>query len=201
MNDTRQNKPVRILEADLLMAAYAAGYFPMAESSTGEISWYSPDPRAIIPLDAFTVPRSLRQTIKKDVFTVRIDISFEEVIRSCAGREETWISAEIVQSYRNLHRLGHAHSVECWRGDRLVGGLYGVALKGAFFGESMFSREKDASKVALAWLVRRLNDRRFMLLDTQFLTPHLSQFGTIELPRAEYLRRLKQALSVECSFG
>jgi len=166
----------------------------MAESRNGEIRWYSPDPRAIIPLDTFKVSRSLRQTLKKNLFLIRWNTSFEEVMRSCAERDDTWISEEIIKGYLELHRLGFAHSVESWKGGILSGGLYGVALGGAFFGESMFSRERDASKVALVHLVERLRENGFELLDTQFITPHLATFGTVEISRREYLILLKKAV-------
>ena len=180
--------------------AYCSGYFPMAEPKTGEIEWYSPDPRAIIDLEEFKIPRSLRLTMKKKIFELRLNSRFEEVMRACGHRTETWISEEIVRSYLQLHRMGFAHSVECWRSGELVGGLYGVALGGAFFGESMFSRERDASKVALAHLVERMKLRGYELLDTQFLTPHLARFGAKEISREEYLERLKRALLERCQF-
>lgn len=189
-----------IIEPDLLLAAYRAGYFPMASSRTGSIRWYSPDPRAIIPLDAFKISRSLRQVVKRRIYEIRINTAFESVIRNCAVRDETWISEEIVQSYLNLHRLGYAHSVEAWREGALAGGLYGVALGGAFFGESMYSRKRDASKVALVHLVERLRERGFALLDTQYLTPHLAQFGTMEISKEDYLTRLKHAVEKQVSF-
>jgi leucyl/phenylalanyl-tRNA--protein transferase len=184
------------LTPQLLVRAYASGVFPMADGRGGRIHWYAPDPRAIIPLDAFHVPRSLRQTIAKGVFAVTADADFPRVIRACAEREETWISGEIIRAYTELHRLGLAHSVEAWRDGRLAGGLYGVSLGGAFFGESMFSRETDASKVALVALVERLRERGFLLLDTQYLTPHLARFGAVEIPRREYERRLAAALAL-----
>ena len=165
------------------------------------IRWYAPDPRAVIPLDAFHVPRSLQQTIRKGIFEVTVNADFPGVIRACAERgEETWISREIERAYTELHALGLAHSVECWKEDRLAGGLYGVALGGAFFGESMFSRETDASKVALVALVERLRARGFTLLDVQYLTPHLARFGAVEIPRAEYERRLAAALALPRRF-
>jgi len=173
----------------------------MAEPKTGEIQWYSPDPRGVFDLKEFHIPRSLSLTVKKKHFEVRIDSEFEEVMRRCGGREETWISEELVQSYVKLHRLGFAHSVECWRENGLVGGLYGVSIAGAFFGESMFSIERDASKVALVCLVDRLKERGFELLDTQFLTPHLSRFGAEEIPRKRYLARLEHALKKKCRFN
>lgn len=185
----------------LLVRAYRAGFFPMADSRQGRIRWYSPDPRAVIPLETFHVPRSLQRTIRRGRFEVRVNTAFEDVIRACADRPETWISGEIIRAYEALHALGLAHSVETWREGRLVGGLYGVALGGAFFGESMFSRETDASKVALVALVERLRERGFVLLDTQFLTPHLARFGAVEIPRAEYLRRLDEALPLDCRFA
>lgn len=166
----------------------------------GEIGWYSPDPRAIFPLDAFHVPRSLLKTIRKGVFEVKIDTAFEEVMWACADRQETWISEDIVAAYTALHRHGLAHSVEAWQGGELVGGLYGVALGGAFMGESMFSKVPDASKVCLVFLVERLKERGFILLDSQMATTHLQRFGQIEIPRMEYLRRLSKALKLTCQF-
>lgn len=190
----------KIIEPDLLLAAYAGGYFPMAESRTGPISWHSPDPRAIFPLDAFTVSRSLRQTLKKRMFEIRLNTAFEEVMRQCAAREETWISEEIITSYVTLHKLGYAHSIEAWRNGVLSGGLYGVALGAAFFGESMFSRVREASKVALVWLVEEMRRGGFELLDTQYMTPHLASFGAVEISRDEYLQRLAAALPKQCRF-
>jgi leucyl/phenylalanyl-tRNA--protein transferase len=196
----RGSNPPTKLEAELLIAAYASGYFPMADSRYGRIGWYSPDPRAVIPLETFKVPRSLKQTLRKNLFSVRLNTAFEAVIRSCAARAETWISEEIVQSYLELHPRRYAHSVEAWRDNTLAGGLYGVSIGGAFFGESMFSRYRDASKVALVYLVNRLRERRFELLDTQWTTPHLAQFGTVELRREEYLGRLRRAIEQKTSF-
>jgi leucyl/phenylalanyl-tRNA--protein transferase len=191
---------VRIIDPDYLLNAYCAGYFPMADDKSGEIGWYSPDPRAIFELDGLRVPRSLSVAMKKEPFELLVNKQFEEVMRACGARKETWISEEIIQSYVELHRLGYAHSVECWKDQKLVGGLYGVAIRGAFFGESMFSRTRDASKIALVCLVDRLNSRGFELLDTQFVTPHLARFGAKEIRREEYLLRLKKALKKECSF-
>ena len=194
-----------MIPAELLISAYASGWFPMAVEG-GEIRWFSPDPRGIIPLDAFHVPVRLGRAIRRGVFQIRIDEAFEAVIRGCAEAERdrddpgTWISEEIIQSYVGLHRRGLAHSVEAWRGGRLAGGLYGVALGGAFFGESMFHRETDASKVALVALVERLRSRGYVLLDTQWVTEHLEQFGAVEIQRDEYLKRLEAALAVEATF-
>ena len=167
---------------------------------SGEIAWFSPDPRGIILLDAFHIPHGLQRTLKKGVFQLRLNTAFEEVIRACSERAETWISEEIIQSYIHLHKLGFAHSVETWLDNELAGGLYGVSLYGAFFGESMFHRVTDASKVALVGLVNRLNERGYRLLDTQYVTSHLTKFGAVEISRAKYMRLLKQALASECKF-
>ena len=172
----------------------------MADSKTGEINWCSPDPRTIFDLNEFHVPRSLRLVMKKKEFEIRIDKRFEEVMRACSEREETWISETVIQSYIQLHQLGLAHSVETWKDGKLVGGLYGVAIRGAFFGESMFSRIRDASKIALVNLVARMKERRFTLLDTQYITPHLKRFGAREIPRSEYMKRLEESLTLNCSF-
>lgn len=190
-----------IINASFLLNAYRQGFFPMADATTGEINWYSPDPRGILPLESLKVSRSLRRVINRGAFEIRIDTAFEPVLGFCRAREETWISETIVRSYLNLFMLGHAHSVEAWRGERLAGGLYGVSIGGAFFGESMFTLERDASKVALAALVGRLRDRGFTLLDTQFLTPHLAGLGAIEIPREEYLRKLVHAVGLSCTFA
>jgi leucyl/phenylalanyl-tRNA---protein transferase len=173
----------------------------------GDIRWFSPDPRAIIPLDRFHVPRRLARVLRQQMFRVEIDRAFKRVIRACADAERdtddpgTWISEEIVESYCMLHEHGLAHSVETWRDDLLVGGLYGVALAGAFFGESMFHHESNASKVALASLVERLRSRGYVLLDTQWITPHLAQFGAVEIPRRAYLQRLAAAMRLEREFN
>jgi leucyl/phenylalanyl-tRNA---protein transferase len=167
----------------------------------GEIAWFSPDPRGIILLDAFHIPHGLKRTLKKSGFQIRLNTAFEEVIRACSERAETWISEEIIESYVNLHRLGFAHSVEAWLDNNvLAGGLYGVSVCGAFFGESMFHRVPDASKVALVGLVRRLNERGYRLLDTQYITSHLTTFGAVEISRSKYMRLLKQALALNCKF-
>ena len=168
---------------------------------SGEIGWFSPDPRGIIPIDGFHVPHGLSRTVKKKRYEVRINSAFESVMRACSERSETWISEEIIASYINLHRLGFAHSVETWFNEELVGGLYGVSIAGAFFGESMFHRKTDASKVALLALVERLRDRGFRLLDSQYVTAHLKTFGAVEIPRSEYMRLLKQAIALDCKFG
>jgi leucyl/phenylalanyl-tRNA--protein transferase len=198
LNDRRTTQ--QLLTTQLLIEAYSNGYFPMADSRSGPLWWYSPDPRAVIPLEDFKISRSLRQRVRKGTFEIRIDTSFEAVIRACAEREETWISDEIIRAYVQLHRDGYAHSVESWRSGGLAGGLYGVSIHGAFFGESMFARESDASKVALVALVEHLKKRNFGLLDSQFINDHMRQFGTREIPRTEYLRRLRHALKAETNF-
>jgi leucyl/phenylalanyl-tRNA---protein transferase len=196
----RKPTSTAIIPASLLLEAYRSGIFPMALEN-GEIAWFSPDPRGIMPLDAFHLPHGLRRTLKKGVFELKIDTAFEDVIRACAEREETWISEQIIQSYLNLYDLGYAHSVEAWSDGELAGGLYGVSLQGAFFGESMFHRKTDASKAALAGLVGRLQRRGFALLDTQYITPHLRSFGAVETSRRQYLRLLNQALGLRCRFA
>ena len=194
-----------MIPSELLVSAYSSGWFPMAVDE-GEIRWYSPDPRGIIPLDAFHVSSRLARVIRRGRFRIEIDRDFPAVIRGCAQVDRkdddpgTWIDGEILTSYIAMHRQGLAHSVEAWEGESLVGGLYGVALGGAFFGESMFHRATDASKVALAALVEHMKARGFALLDIQWVTPHLEQFGAIEIPKGEYLERLQQALKVEARF-
>lgn len=188
-----------------LLDCYARGVFPMADArDDARVFLIDPERRGVIPLDAFHVPRRLARTVRGDSFEVRIDTAFHEVVLACAaagpGRTETWINRPIEALYVHLHELGFAHSVECWKDGKLVGGLYGVALNGVFFGESMFSRERDASKVALVHLVARLIAGGFVLLDAQFLTEHLSQFGAQEIPRLEYHRRLGRALAVDADF-
>ncbi len=197
---TRRSPTSRIIDPEFLLMAYCNGYFPMADPKTGEIGWFSPDPRAIFELDEFHVPRSLKLTLKKKIFEIRVNERFEEVMRACGKREETWISEGIIQSYLLLHKLGFAHSVETWREGKLVGGLYGIAIGAAFFGESMFSRERDASKVALVHLVERMEARGYNLLDTQWMTPHLKMFGAKEISREKYLKRLKKAVVKKSSF-
>ncbi|MGE0172354.1 MAG: leucyl/phenylalanyl-tRNA--protein transferase [Oligoflexales bacterium] len=177
-----------------LIAAYSQGFFPMADSQTNEIHWLNPDPRAVIPLDGFHVSRSFARFLKKNPFQITFDKAFNEVIAGCANRPETWISPDIKKAYMELHRLGFATSVEVWRDKDLVGGLYGVCIERAFFAESMFSREPNASKAALFYLLKYLNDKGFTLLEVQFVTPHLRSLGAVEIPEAEYLKRLQQAL-------
>lgn len=188
-----------MIDPEVLLQGYRLGVFPMAMDD-GEIEWFSPDPRAILPLDKFHVPQTLERVVRKKTFEIRIDASFPEVMRQCAQRPETWINGEIIESYTRLNQLGHAHSVEAWQNGELAGGLYGVSIGGAFFGESMFHHVRDASKIALLALVEHLRAQRFTLLDTQWLTPHLKKFGAIEIPRAEYLHRLHAAVNLPRSF-
>jgi leucyl/phenylalanyl-tRNA--protein transferase len=192
-----------MIATDALLSAYTSGWFPMAVAP-GDIRWYSPDPRGIIPLDTFHIPRRLARSLRRSRFEIRVDTSFRAVIEACAAREDAdgdWIDEEIIESYCVLHAQGFAHSVETWQEGALVGGLYGVALKGAFFGESMFHRVDDGSKAALAALVDRLRARGYALLDTQWVTGHLAQFGAIEIPRRRYLRLLDEALTIETAFS
>ena len=186
------------LDPRLLLRGYAAGIFPMADSRHAEdIFWVEPRNRAIIPLDGFHLSRSLARTLGQGRFTVTRDEAFGEVLRGCAERQETWINSEIERATLGLHAAGHAHSIECWREGALVGGVYGVRLGRAFFGESMFSRATDASKVALAWLVARLRFGRFTLLDCQFMTAHLASLGAVTVARDTYVELLSAALGTE----
>jgi leucyl/phenylalanyl-tRNA--protein transferase len=189
------------LTADILLRAYSIGMFPMAESSdAASLFWVDPTQRGIFPLDGLIVSKSLARSVRGDRFEVRADSCFDAIVAACANREKTWINAEIRQLYGELHRVGHAHSVEAFEDGELVGGLYGVSLGAAFFGESMFHIARDASKVALVHLIARLRLGRFLLLDTQFVTPHLQSLGAIEIPRVDYLRSLKTALDQEGEF-
>lgn len=188
-----------VLDPQLLISAYCQGVFPMAHDD-GNIYWYDPDPRAILPFERFRISRSLKRTLKKEAFEIRINYAFQNVVEACAKRDETWISPTIIKSYVQLYRLGYAHSVECWQNERLVGGLYGVAIRGFFAGESMFSHATDASKVALVHLVERLQTRGYRLLDIQFMTDHLSRFGAVEIPADAYKLMLHKALQVRALF-
>ncbi|MBX9463167.1 MAG: leucyl/phenylalanyl-tRNA--protein transferase [Aquamicrobium sp.] len=203
---TRPFAPGQRIPPDLLLRAYASGVFPMAENADDpEIFWVRPESRGIIPLDAFHAPRSLVKTARRGDFDMRFDTDFEGVIEGCAeareGRMSTWINQPIREAYAELFARGNCHTVEAWREGRLVGGLYGVTLGRAFFGESMFSRETDASKICLMHLVERLRARGFVLLDTQFTTEHLKRFGAIDVPRAKYETLLEEALAGEARFN
>jgi leucyl/phenylalanyl-tRNA--protein transferase len=184
---------------DLLLRAYASGLFPMADSADDpDLFWVEPEVRGVLPLDGFHIPKRLARTVRQSPFEIRINTAFEDVVAACAesveNRPSTWINSTITELYSELHRLKHAHSVEAWRDGQLVGGLYGVSLRRAFFGESMFSRATDASKVCLVHLVERLRQRGFLLLDTQFTTEHLKRFGAIDIPREDYAEMLADAL-------
>ncbi len=185
------------LDPILVINAYAQGIFPMADH-LGRIRWYAPDPRAILEHDNLHISRSLRATIRKAIYEVRMDTDFEAVIRCCTDRESTWINEEFIRTYTQLHYAGMAHSVEAWKDGVLVGGLYGVSLGGAFMGESMFSHATDASKVCLVALVEHLKARGYVLHDVQFWTPHLATLGVTEIPRPVYERRLREALRLQC---
>lgn len=189
-----------MLSCARLLSAYRSGLFPMALDEAGHIGWFSPDPRGVIPIDdRFHISHGLRRTLKGATFEIRFDGDFFAVMQACATvHGKTWISQELLTSYGQLHREGHAHSVEAWREGRLAGGLYGVEIGGAFFGESMFHFQTDASKVALVALVERMRERGFKLLDTQWTTPHLKQFGAYEMPRADYMRTLEKAIDLPC---
>jgi leucyl/phenylalanyl-tRNA---protein transferase len=193
------------LTPELLLRAYAIGIFPMAEAADDpNLFWVDPERRGVLPLEAFHIPRRLRRTVRQGRYEIRVDTAFESVMRGCGAanpdRPTTWINARILDLYGELFRLGHAHSVETWQDNVLVGGLYGVSLGAAFFGESMFSRAPDASKVALVHLVARLKHGGFKLCDTQFVTRHLEQFGAIEIPRTAYRRRLAAAIRAKAEF-
>ena len=188
------------LDPMLVIKAYAQGIFPMADHD-GKIRWYAPDPRAILEHKNLYVSRSLQATLRKRIYTVSTDADFEAVLRYCAEREETWINESFITTYTQLHHAGLAHSVEAWKDGQLVGGLYGVSLRGAFMGESMFSRATDASKVCLVALVEHLNARGYVLHYVQFWTPHLASLGVTEITRKHYERRLRAALQLECSWG
>ena len=187
------------INPEFLLQAYRMGIFPMAMEQ-GEIGWFSPDPRGVIPLESFHQSKSLKRVVASGKFEIRINSSFSEVIDGCAERDETWIDETVRESYMTLIAGGYAHSVESWFKGELVGGLYGVSIGGAFFGESMFSREANASKVALVALVEHLRKRNFILLDTQWTTPHLRQFGAVDIPKNDYIKQLNEAIRLDVSF-
>lgn len=189
------------LDPETLLKAYSAGVFPWFNPGDPVI-WWSPDPRGVIPLDTFHVPRRLAATVRQNKFRITVNTRFADVMRACADNrtDGTWVTDEMVAAYTNLHRLGHAHSLEAWQGDELAGGVYGVSVGGLFAGESMFHRVRDASKVALVTLLTRLRDRGFVLFDTQIVNDHTAQFGAEDITRAEYLRRLREAAKVNAKF-
>ncbi len=192
----------RSVDAQLMLSAYAQGIFPMATArDDDDLHWVDPKLRGIFPLDNFHISRSLARAIRRDNYEIRTDSAFSEVVRQCAARPETWINASLFALYDELHEMDHAHSLEVWQGGELIGGVFGLTLGGAFFGESMFSTRTNASKIALAYLVDRLKLGGFVLFDTQFLTPHLASLGAIEIPRAEYRERLAEALKRNADFN
>lgn len=195
-------KTTRALTPEMLMGGYASGVFPMALSRDAqELHWFDPPRRGVMPLDALHISHSLRKRVRRWDYLVRVNSAFAEVVRACAERPETWINDELIEIYQNLHDAGHAHSMEIWQDGALAGGIFGIALGGAFFGESMFSRRRDGSKLAMVWLVDRLRRAGFTLFDTQYLTPHLASLGGIEIPRARYLEQLEKALLTPADFS
>ncbi len=200
MNSGKTHIISTVIPPEVLITAYKHGYFPMAESKNGPIYWHSPDPRAIIPLENVKIHKSVRQTIKRQELQFKVNTDFETVIKKCAQRSETWINDEIIDSYINLHHLGYAHSVEVFKGDKLVGGLYGVAIGGAFFGESMFTKITNASKAAFFYLAYRLKNKGFILLDTQYINPHTELLGAVEISAEEYMKILKIAITLPVEF-
>ena len=192
--------PAELLKPNNMLRLYASGAFPMADESSGSINWYLPDIRTIIPLDNYNIPRSARKAIEKKNFEIRFDTRFMDVIKGCADRESTWISGELINAYRRLYKRGHVHTVETWQSGKLVGGLYGITFRGAFFGESMFSRVSEASKAALIALIHHLNKKDYLLLDVQYMTDHLKMFGAIEISFEEYTQLLHKAYTRGCEF-
>jgi len=200
MNKRHKFDPKELLEPSSMLRLYAGGAFPMADETTGEISWYMPNIRTIIPLDSYNIPRSLKKGTAKLNFEIKFDSDFLSVVKGCAERDRTWISEELINAYLGLQKLGHVHTVETWQNGKLVGGLYGISYKGSFFGESMFSRVSQASKFALMNLIEHLNKNGFVLLDVQYITEHLKMFGAKEIPFEEYNRLLINANARDCKF-
>lgn len=189
-----------LLKPDNMIRLYASGAFPMADEKTGAINWYLPEERTIIPLSNFNIPRSAKKEIRKLNFEIKFDTDFREVVYGCADRPSTWISEKLIEAYLRLHKRGFIHTVETWKDGKLVGGLYGVTFRGAFFGESMFSRVSQASKAALIGLIQHLNEKGFLLLDVQYLTEHLRMFGAVEITFEEYNQLLVESYSRACEF-
>ncbi|MDR3668547.1 MAG: leucyl/phenylalanyl-tRNA--protein transferase [Ignavibacteriaceae bacterium] len=189
-----------LLLPDNMLRMYAAGAFPMAEDRNGQVSWYLPDVRTIIPLDGYNIPRSLKKFLESSDFEYKTDTDFLSVVNNCADREATWISEELIEAYLRLYKRKHIHTVEVWQKGKFVGGLYGVSFRGAFFGESMFSKIPQASKAALAYLLQHLTDKDFVILDVQYMTPHLKMFGAIEIPFNKYQDLLNAAYLRNCEF-
>ena len=189
------------LTPEMIVRAYSMGIFPMGDDRSKEIRWYSPNPRCIFDLDNFHIPKRIARTYRQGIFELKVNHAWSEVLQHCADRSTTWITNDIYDVYTQLHQLGFAHTVEAYKGGRLAGGLYGVSIGGAFMGESMFHTETDASKVCLIYLVERMRERGFVLLDSQFMTPHLATFGAQNITREEYLARLNHALTLQCRFA
>jgi len=189
-----------LLKPDNMLRLYSSGAFPMADAKTGSINWYLPEIRTIIPLDNYNIPRTTKKAIDNDNFKIRFDTDFEGVLDGCADRESTWISEDLKSAYRRLKKRGHIHTVETWKDERLVGGLYGITFRGAFFGESMFSKVSQASKAALVALLKHSKEKDFVLLDVQYMTEHLKMFGAVEISFEEYTKLLHKAYTAECEF-
>lgn len=200
MSDKPDSFSKDLLRPDLMIRLYAKGAFPMADNETGVINWYMPEVRCIIPLDNFNIPRSLKKIISSEIFEFKFDNDFLSVVKACADRENTWISDELITAYQRLQKRGYVHTVETWKNNELVGGLYGVSFRGAFFGESMFSKVPQASKAALAKLIYHLKENGYVLLDVQYMTEHLKMFGAIEITFDEYTRLLEEAYNRACVF-
>jgi leucyl/phenylalanyl-tRNA---protein transferase len=200
MISKEQLDPKKLLKPENMIRLYASGAFPMADAETGNINWYLPDIRTIIPLNSYNIPRSAKKAIEDENFEIRFDNDFEGVLAGCADRESTWISDELKSAYKRLKKRGYIHTVETWKDAKLVGGLYGVTFRGAFFGESMFSKVSQASKAALVSLLNHLNEKGFVLLDVQYMTEHLKMFGAVEISFEEYTKLLQKAYTKVCEF-
>jgi len=200
MNQKSSSDTKELLKPDNMLRLYASGAFPMADEKSGAINWFMPEVRTIIPLDDYNIPRSTRKAVEKMKFEIRFDTDFDGVINGCTDRESTWISEELILAYRRLKKRGHIHTVETWMDDKLVGGLYGVTFRGAFFGESMFSKVSQASKAALAALLKHLKEKDFVLLDVQYTTEHLKMFGAVEISFEEYTKLLQKSYTKVCEF-
>jgi leucyl/phenylalanyl-tRNA---protein transferase len=200
MSSTEKFSYKDYLEPEIMLRMYSQGAFPMADEETGIINWYMPEKRTIIPLDKYNYPRSLKKVIAASNIEFKFDTNFHSVVKSCANRNSTWISEELIEAYLRLNKLGFIHTVETWQKGKLVGGLYGVVIKGAFFGESMFSKVSQASKAALIKLIEHLNKKKFNLLDVQYMTPHLKMFGAIEISFEKYEKLLLKAYKIDCKF-
>ncbi len=200
MDRNKDFKYNELLKPEIMLRLYASGAFPMADENTGEINWFMPEIRTIIPLDSYNVPRSLKKIINKNDFEIKYDFDFYSVVKACANREITWISEELINAYIRLKKLGHIHTVEVYQNNKLIGGLYGVSYAGAFFGESMFSKQPQASKIALVKLLEHLKEKNFLLLDVQYMTPHLKMFGATEISFTDYNQLLYLAYGRKTDF-